>query len=378
MKKVLVATNSFGIGGLETNVLELVTGIKKSGKYDPVVISSGGDFVSFLEQDNIKHYNVHLNDKNPLFYIGTLYKINKIIKEEKIELIHSHARIPSFVFTLMLKKYCIPLITTVHYPYKINFIYKFMSKWGDKVITVSKDLADYVLDNYYVRNKDVSIVVNGIDTDKFGINVSNKDILLKHNISEDSNRIVHISRLDKCTCKTIDLLIDLFYELDNKIDNLVLIIVGDGTEYRRLLKKAQLVNDKLGREAIKFIGKVCGDVHKYTSLATLFIGVSRSALEAMSEKKCVILSGDFGYLGFFNKDKLEKAVKTNFCCRTESGVRKNILKKDIINYFNHMTKEEKEKMGKYNRSVVLKYFSKGKMVKDVCDIYDDMLDINKK
>ena len=84
------------IGGAETHVVELAKELKRNG-FIPVITSNGGVYVKELEEAGIKHYTVPLQNKNPLNVINSVRLLKKIIKTENIDIVHSHARIPSFI-----------------------------------------------------------------------------------------------------------------------------------------------------------------------------------------------------------------------------------------------------------------------------------------
>ena len=53
------------------------------------------------------------------------------------------------------------------------------------------------------------------------------------------------------------------------------------------------------------------DINELVSVADVFVGVSRAALEAMAAGKTVIVAGNEGYIGLFGEDKLAMAQENN-------------------------------------------------------------------
>lgn len=70
--------------------------------------------------------------------------------------------------------------------------------------------------------------------------------------------------------------------------------------------------------------------------------------------------------GIFDESKLEKGIETNFCCRGLEMSNEEVLLKDVLEL---MQSEQKEEYGKYNREVVKKYYSVGKMTDDTEKAY---------
>ena len=148
-----------------------------------------------------------------------------------------------------------------------------------------------------------------------------------------------------------------------------IIVVGGGDCFEELNKKCLEINQKVGKKLLIMTGPRI-DINKFVSAGEIFIGVSRAALEAMSAEKPVIIAGNEGYLGVFGKDKLDKGIETNFCCRGLQMSDSENLEKDIVNLIND---ENKKNLGIYNREVVLKYYSVKKMTDDCELAYQEVL-----
>ena len=74
--------------------------------------------------------------------------------------------------------------------------------------------------------------------------------------------------------------------------------------------------------------------------------------------------------GIFDESKLQKGIETNFCCRGLEMSNEETLLKDVLEL---MQSEKKEEYGKYNRDVVKKYYSVGKMTDDTVKAYKKTL-----
>ena len=99
------------IGGAETHVVELAKELKRRG-FNIVITSNGGAYVKELEEAGITHYRVPLQNKNPLNVLKAVRQLKNIIKEEKIDIVHSHARIPSFILGKLHKVMKFPFVTS--------------------------------------------------------------------------------------------------------------------------------------------------------------------------------------------------------------------------------------------------------------------------
>lgn len=368
--KILMALMGLEIGGAETHVVELSKELKKQG-YDIVVASNGGVYEKELAEAGIRHYQVPLNQRNVLKMARSYFMLKKIIKKEKVDIVHSHARIPSFVCGLLKvrMKNAFTFVTSAHWVFYTGMGLKYLSNWGQKVVAVSDDIRDYLMENYRVRYEDIFVTINGIDTEKFSPNTDQSRIRAEFDLKEEEPTLVYVSRMDESRALVARQLIALGPKLAKAIPGLRMLIVGGGDVYDELLEKTKEANAAIGRECITMTGGRT-DINELVAVGDVFVGVSRAALEAMAAEKPVIVAGNEGYIGLFAEDKLELAQENNFCCRGCELSSEALLYKDVVHAFNDLTDEERQKMGAYGRQVIFEYYSVTKMAGDCVKAYD--------
>jgi len=367
---ILMCLMKLDIGGAETHVVELSKELKRRG-YNIIVASNGGVYVRELENAGIKHYVVPLQNKNPLNVFKSFRLLKQIIIDENITLVHSHARIPSFILGKLHNKMGFPFVTTAHWVFTTKYGLKYITDWGQKTIAVSEDIKKYLMDNYNIPEKDIFVTINGIDTEKFSQNTPCDNVRKEFRIKENDNTIVYVSRMDESRSLVAKQLINIAERLDKDIDNLKIIIVGGGDDYNNVASLAKSANDKIGRNVI-FLTGARTDINNIIAAGNLFVGVSRAALEAMACRKAVIIAGNEGYIGLFDSDKLNQSQLTNFCCRGCRASDEEILYKDIMDY--HLkTDAQKEALADFSRQTVLSDYSVKKMADDSVSAYKALL-----
>lgn len=357
--RILLVTMAMDIGGAETHILELAKELKRRGN-EIFVASNGGKYVEELQKDGIEHIWAPLHNKNPKNMIKSYKILKRVIIEKKIDLVHSHTRISSFICGILKSKLDFPFVTTAHWTFKVTPVFKLMSNWGENVIAVSEDIKEYLIKNYKINPENIFVTVNGIDTDKFSKDTKYDDIVKEFSMNENSNRIVYISRMDESRALVAKHLVNIAEKLNDKIENLEIVIVGGGDVFEEINSKAININEKLGKRLI-IMTNARTDINKFAVAGDICVGVSRAALEMMACEKPIIIAGNEGYIGIFDETKLEKAIETNFCCRGLEMSNEELLYNDILKLVNT---ENKAEMGKYNREVVKKYYSIEKMVND--------------
>ena len=366
-----MALMGLDIGGAETHVAELSKELKRRG-HNIVVASNGGVYEKELEAFGIKHYKVPLQNKQPKNIFSSVSLLKKIIKDEKIDIVHSHARIPSFLLGKIRKSMKFPFVTTAHWVFTTRYGLKYITDWGQKTLAVSEDIKKYLIDNYNIPEKDITVTVNGIDTEKFSKKAPDERLKKEFGIEDGDKTIVYVSRLDTDRSLVAHQLISAFDALYTIIDNLKCIIVGDGNDFELVRQEAEKINEKYGKPVIILAGRRT-DISDIITLADLFVGVSRAALEAMASEKPSVIAGNEGYIGLFGEDKLSVSLKTNFCCRGEKMSETAVLTQEIANFFG-LWEEEKERIAKYGREIVLKNYSVTKMADDAEKVYREAME----
>ena len=364
---VLLSLMKLDIGGAETHVVELAKELKRKG-INPIVTSNGGAYETELKEAGIKHYCVPLQNKNPINMLKSVRLLKRIIKDEEIDLVHSHARIPSFILGKLHKRMKFPFVTTAHWVFTTKWGLKYITDWGEKSVAVSEDIKTYLMDNYGVPSGNIQVTINGIDTDKFSPDTDKTEICAELGVSDSDTVIVYVSRLDESRSLVAKQLINIVPEIDKLADNLKIVIVGDGDDFANVRSATERVNKELGRNCIILTGART-DINRLVATSDLFIGVSRAALEAMAGKKPVIIAGNEGYIGLFDDSKLQVGIDTNFCCRGCEESSEAVLLNDIKKFFG-LSQNEREKLAEYGRELIKRDYSVSRMADDTIRVYN--------
>ncbi len=365
--KILMATMQLDIGGAETHIVELSKALARHG-FEVMVASSGGAYVAELEESGIRHFNVPLGSKNPSDLFRAYKILSRIITAEKIDVVHAHARIPGFVCGLLQKKLHFRFVTTAHWVFSTKFPLKLLTNWGDRSLAVSDDIKKYLIENYGIDGNNIRITINGIDTEKFSDNIDYSDIAKEFGFGENKTRIIYVSRMDIDRSLAAHKLIEATPALFAQIPNLEVVIVGGGNDYEPVKAEADEINSKLGSRVIITTGPRI-DINKFAASGDAFVGVSRAALEAMACKKPSVIAGNEGYIGIFDRDKLDIAIDTNFCCRGCGETTTEQLTRDLLTLLSPDKADLRKALGEYSLETVKKYYSVDTMANDAAKMY---------
>ncbi len=367
--KILMVLMGLDIGGAETHVVELSKELRRRG-HEVLIASNGGAYVPQLEPWGIRHVEMPLNRRSLRAMAVSLHRLRRLICQEHPDLVHAHARIPAFLCGILHRQLHFPFLTSAHWVFTVTPLLRLMSNWGQHTVAVSEDIRHYLWENYSIPDDQISVTINGIDTDTFAPG-QNHPALRQALELEEGPVICMVSRLDESRALAAQALIDIMPRLCAEFPTAQLLLVGDGDWRQRLEHAAQTVNDALGRKAVVMTGPRT-DVAELVALGHVFVGVSRAALEAMSEAKPVILAGNEGYGGILTQASLPQVQPTNFCCRGCGPVTRDALLEDLTTLLS-MDSQQRQALGDFGRQLILDQYSVRRMTEDYLAAYHALL-----
>lgn len=374
---ILLATMSLDIGGAETHFVELALELARRG-HNVTAVSAGGVYVSSLTGGGVAHITAPLNTKRPDCVLRSYKIIKNLLSGGKFDIVHAHARIPAFICGIAARRCGVRFVTSCHGVYAVTPYWRFISDWGERTLAVSCDIKKYLIDNYGIWGDNITLTINGIDTGRFsGIpDDASASAEAEFSLSRACrHRIIYVSRIDRESahiafqlCEAAPTLVGLYGDLE-------IVMIGYGTDYERLEGVVSALNAKLGRAVVTLCGART-DVSAFFAAGggadtNIFVGVSRSALEAMSARIPVILAGSQGYLGVFGKENEAAALDTNFCCRGCGDSTPEKLISDVKTLFSK-SGAERASLGEYCRSVVMEHYSIARMADDAERVYNSL------
>jgi len=228
-------------GGAYTHVIELIKGFKSN-----TIIVTGNTKKSGFEEEGSLLYN-HvplLASVWEVFFInrpGAYKQLEKTLHEQKIDLVHFHSPLFTFIHGF-LKKNKFPTILTVHYLLEIKTndvsaaLYKrlvknlsrYLSNNVEKIICVNKDYIP-IFKKWGISSEKLVYIPNGVDINRFSPGKSNISKELKN-----SKLIVYFGRLHYQ--KNVELLVHSFRIIKEQLKDAKLIIIGTGNQYDKLKK----------------------------------------------------------------------------------------------------------------------------------------------
>ncbi len=300
MKKlrVMQITHDLAIGGLQQVVVNICRTINRN-TFDISVLClrALGDFVPEVENMGIKVFYLPQKQKGTDYF--SFLKVAKILKEEKIDIIHTHNTQPFIDGTIgALLSGVNTIVHTDHardFPDKRKYMFAewLMSKFTYKVVGVSEHTSDNLIKYEKISAKKIVTIMNGIDGSKYNISID-KDKKRKALVIREKGPIIGIGvRLSEQ--KGITYLLQAMPEIIKIFPDITLIIAGEGPNEDELKRESvQLEIDK----HVSFAGPRL-DIPELLKLFDIYVlpsvweGLPMVLLEAMAAG-CPIVATNVG------------------------------------------------------------------------------------
>lgn len=223
-------------GGAKTHMFALLEELCKLADVTVVCLMRGVFYEEILEQSfNVK---VELFEQKGRFDLSVVQRISGLINEGGFDIVNAHGARANFIAQMLIKHIDIPICTTVHSDYKLDFdtLYKKLVFENLNVsalkklrfkIAVSDAFADMLISRGFLPS-DIGTVYNGMDFSKPVEAVSREEFAEKYNIPYDPEctYIGIAARFDRV--KGVDVFIRAAAEVKRHIEKVRFIIAGDG------------------------------------------------------------------------------------------------------------------------------------------------------
>ena len=353
--RLLMVSASMDCGGAETHIYALGEGLRKRG-HQVVIASGGGRLAEEWVQFGGEHVEIPLK-RSPRGLCVSFFKLWVLLGNRSFDVIHVHGRLSGLLCFLLSELRGIPMVGTVHARFRVGAL-RGICRWGNRSIAVSEDLKQYLWEEYGVPLRQIRVIYNGVDTRRFCPAATERT---------GGYRILFLSRLDRDCSLGAFLLCDLAEELCEKTSAPEIYIAGDGVCRGELERRAEQINQRMGRRVILLLGHVSQPEEIFRQV-DVFVGVSRSALEAMACGIPVLLGGNEGWIGVLSPERLTMGEQSNFCCRGERRMTRALLQSALEEVFSQ-TEEQRAIWGAKLREYVCRHHSVERMAQETEEVY---------
>lgn len=320
------------INGVSTSIVCLKKALEKKG-HEVYVVTVNNEKMGYSYDEKERVMRIPALKAGIYDYrLSMIYsfKAKKKIKELNLDVIHSQTEFGIGTFArLVAMELDIPIVHTYHtlyeeylnsltknkIKYMVNGFVEYLAEYycdssiGELIVPTTK--TKEIFKKQYKFKREVHVIPNGIDLDKFSIENINKKELEKikkqYGIKDTDFVIMYVGRLGPE--KNITFLARAQKQIVKKHKNCKLVIVGEGPMKNELEKITSSI-----RENVIFTGKIPqSDIQYYYRLADVFATASKfetqglTVIEALASGVCALCILDDSF-----KDALIDNVNGNF------------------------------------------------------------------
>ncbi len=368
--KVLHLISGGDTGGAKTHLISLMKGLDKLVEAK-VICFIEDVFYEDLKREGIDIEVYEQKSRSDMSVVGRLVeKINN----ESYDIVHCHGARANFVGMFLKRKIKIPMLTTIHSDYKLDFkdsFYKnlvfttlntFALKRFNYFIAISDTFKELLVSRGFKKDS-IYIAYNGIDLE-FKPEIVSKEVFLnKYNIADNNESFIGIvARLDKV--KDHETFIKAAKEILDKRNDVQFLIAGTGNNEESL---RNLVDDYKINDNIHFLGHI-------EDPYSMFNAIDINVLTSLSES--------------FPYTILEGAMMKKPIISTRVGGVNKLIENDVNGYiidignYNELAekldillddKEKTREMGENLYKKVEENFSSESMARSHLEIYEDII-----
>ncbi len=361
--RVLQVTTHMNIGGIANYIYTLSKALRRCG-VETVVASSGGNLEDELRKYRISHRYLDIRTKSEISpkVVKSVFSLRRIVKEEKIDIIHAHTRVSQAAAFFTSRITGVPYVTTCHGFFRRRFR-KVFDTWGCKVVAISDAVKEHLRDDLGVREDRIELIYSGVDTERFAKSYS-EDVLatMKRSLALKEGPVVGtIGRLS--SVKGHKFFVEAMARVLSDRSDVQCLIIGDGEEKKALEDLAA----SLGiRNSVRFINSVV-NTEKYLPVMEVFVfpsikeGLGIALLEALASGRACVASRVGG---------IEDIIRHNF-----SGILVDVGDCESIADSVKMLLDDtalRERMGERGRSLVSERFSLDSMAAGMVKMYEEV------
>ncbi len=243
-----------------------------------------------------------------LFFPYSLWALRRIIRRERIDIIHTHHGRTLLLGVILSRLERIPLVYTIHgisrreLPLAMKGL---LFRSVSRVIAISEECAAHFRLRVPTAAARVVVSRNGVDFSHFREAAPRPG---------DGLDLLYISRLDRDKRRAVEAVMAAAARVFAEEPRVRLSIVGDGRQGGAVCRRARAINSKLGREVINVIGWV-DDPRELYAASDAVLGVGRCVLEAIAIGRPVLVAGSERVSGWVRADAFPALQAANFSGR---------------------------------------------------------------
>jgi len=362
--------HALGVGGAEVLVDQMVRRLANQFHCIVAVLDDPGEIGGQLRTDGFKV--VHL-DRQDGIDRGCARRLNDLVRQEDVELLHAHQYTP--FFQAMFSRGFFgqtPVLLTEHGRHfpdlpsrKRSIVNRLLLRKQDRMVGCGGAVQRALVKNEGLPRKRVELVYNGVDLNTLATAPphARRDIRQEFGFSEDDFVVVQVARLHEL--KDHQTALRTINDARQDCPNVRLLIAGDGEERDAI--EASIA--QLGLQDHVVLAGTRSDIASLLAASDAFLltsiseGIPLTVIEAMAARLPVIATSVGGL-----PEMIEEGISGYLC---ESGDNRSLADR-LITLARHP--EQRTEMGTAGELTARQRFSLDHMLQKYTEIYQEMID----
>ncbi len=342
--RLLVAPHDLGIGGSQINAIDLAAGAAEAG-HEVAIYGVEGPLVDYVEARGLEFVPARTLRYRPA--PSRIAQLAALARRRRLDLIHAYEWPP-----------CLDAYYGAHLAGGVPLLCTVLSMSVPPYVPASiplvmgtEALAEEARRSHRAP---VWVLEPPIDTAADSPAIDGAPLRRAFEIDDEDLLMVTVSRL--ALELKLEALVEAIDATSAIADELpvTLLIAGDGPAGPALRARAEQVNQRLGRDAVKFAGALADPRAAYAA-ADLVIGMGSSSLRAMAIGKPVIVQGERGFSRTFEPAGYDYFLRHGFWGLGDGTPNTERLAEQMASLLSDA--ERRAELGSYGLSTVAERFS---------------------
>ena len=358
-------------GGVERGTIEMAQAIAGAGA-TALVASAGGRLVPAVERAGGRHITLPLDGKGPWPIWRNAARLTRLIKAERVSLIHARSRAPAWSAMLAARRAGVPFVTTYHGVYNEGppgkRRYNSVMAQGDRVIAISRYVANLIVERHGVDPGRIRIIPRGVDPAVFDPARVPPDRIARlvrtWRLPDDAPVIMLPARLSRWKGQAV--LLEAMARLQDQ--TALCVLLGDGrpayaTELERAARRLGIA------DRLRLVGH-CDDMPAALMLASVAVsastepeGFGRAVIEAQAMGRPVVATNHGGAAETVQHQVTGWHVPPDDAAALAASIEIALA----------MAPEDRAALGIRARDSVMRHYTTAAMQAATLDVYNELL-----
>ena len=166
----LIVAPTLHAGAADAGAIDLMHILRRNG-HRVIVVSNGGRLENAVAASGAEFVRLDTASFNPVTILRCALALSRIVREKRCDLIHAHGRAAAWSGYIAARSCGVPLLTTWYKGFReqnaLKRLYNGVMVRGERVVAVSDQLAELIVERYRIPAERITVVPASIDLARF-------------------------------------------------------------------------------------------------------------------------------------------------------------------------------------------------------------------